>query len=44
MELSEQYKAKQRELTCQTNLAQTRVDLDRGASESVGNVKKFTVG
>ena len=43
-ELSEQHKAKQQELTCQTNLAQTRFDLDRSASESAANVRKFMVG
>ena len=45
MELSEQHKAtKQCELTCQINLAQTRFNLDRSASESAANVRKFMVG
>ena len=43
-ELSEQLKAKQHELTCQTNLAQTWFNLDRSASESAANIGKFTVG
>ena len=44
-ELSEQHKAKQREFTYQTNLAQTRFDLDQSASEStVNGRKKITVG
>ena len=43
-ELSEQHKAKQYELTCQTNLAQTQFDLDRIVNELAADVRKFTVG